>query len=384
MHKLPQRVLSILNNPDKEYIKRLDRSNINLIDINKLGEIIMEERSREGRGPYVHIRIVNHKRGKNYTQSTSYAFIKRSSLYVGEVSSVMSDGNCRFKKYFIEPDETLDLRNQHDMRRYICYMLSNMFQNNPYESGGYLNNSQIYYIEDPTEVASDITRNSDNLVEAINRISRMPASEMLSVCRYLNLVSTSDTITEPILRAKLQQMAIGNPNEFLYRIKSRDRLVLTLVNTAMMLNIFQMNNNEYIYNGLPLGRNEMEIVSTLQANSEKLRYLQQEIDERDDDMRSMKQIDIERANTRINSKDIHEKLDEEFEKMGDEFNSLDVNPNADQPAMDDETPEQRYERMQQERIKNQLADNAKGDIGREGKPASESTGENLFEFDEEN
>ena len=101
-------------------------------------------------------------------------------------------------------------------------------------------------------------------------------------------------------------------------------------------------------------------------------------------MRNMKQIDSERANVRASSKDIHEKLDEEFEKMGGEFDNLDVNPHADQPAMDDETPEQRYERMQQERIKNQLADNAKGDIGRDGNPASESTSDNLFEFDEEN
>lgn len=346
----------MLEKPSKEYIKRMERLNANLIDLNKLGDLVLDCRAKEGRGNIVHVRIVNHKRGKNYTQSTSYAFIKRSNLYVGEITSIDPDGKANFKKYYIEPDETLDLRNQYDMRKYICFMLSSMFQNNSYMSSGYTVPNQIYYIEDPTELASDITRNSDNLVTAINRISNMPAAELLSVCRYLTLISSNDAVTVPILKAKLQQLAIKDAGNFLLKLKSRDRAILTVIETAMELRLFEMLNDEYVYNGLPLGRNTSEILSTLQANHEKLRFLQSDIDSSDELMRQMKKLDEEDALKGVKGKDITGAFDKEMEAFNEEFND---NNNE----FDNESPEERTARIHAEQQQKQLIDNAKGNPG---------------------
>lgn len=310
MHYLPQEIVDILQQDGEEYVKNVKNASVKILDIDKIGKRLRAIRHSEGRGTTVNVRMVKYKQGRNYTQSVSHSYFRKSNAYLGEISQVRTDGEVVFRRFHIEADDMLNLANDSDMRKYLVFMTSMFFQNNRFTSAGFSSSIKVYYIEDPSEVASDMNKRSDNLMLAITKVNNMPASEMLSACRYLNLLSESDYVSHPILRAKLSEEVILNPTGFLQKMSNRDRTLMTIIEAAISLRVLDVSGEDYVYNGLVLGRNIPEILSTLQANTEKVRYIESEITERDTDMKRMKEEDGKRkvAATQPTAADIHTEM----------------------------------------------------------------------------
>lgn len=268
------------------YLKKIDGLSLKLMDLNKLGDTIRAYRKRNEFGMNVTVRVVKQKQNRNLTTSVSHAYIRESDLYVGIVTSVRQDGNCTFKRYFVEEGEILMLDKQQDMNKYILFMLSSCFLCNPFMSSQ-LNGPQYYYIEDPNEVAASVNKKSMSLVDALNRIEKMSGVQLLNNCRYFNLISNEEKPIIEIMRAKLQSKAIENPIEFMSKLNSKGRGIMTLVESALLTNIFEFTGDEYIFDGKELGRNVQDIAITLSANSILARFVQERLLDVDEDMKKM-------------------------------------------------------------------------------------------------
>jgi len=295
---------------NNEIVKREDRERISREAIRPgkdgLGPRIINfdkeiKKLREGRTKNMLITFIPIREDIHKVNMAGYTFVKDAQydVYYGIPISVYPDGNIKWRRIYIEEKYTFNLENDNDCKEYLVMRMHPDVEGSPFQAA-----SPKYRIFDPELEAIKITKKANNTRLAFGIIDELSGKNLVYFCRNLGIIQDADTgVSVDVLKSKLNQYAIENPDTFVLRYEQESRNMREIITSGLLLGfIVNKGADGFMYNGRLIGLNEESIVSYLKSNPELYIQLAREIEENDFLTISVQKEEKEEASKDLKSK----------------------------------------------------------------------------------